>query len=78
MNEKRVGLVLPAGRLWMMSLPFRLICRRCSRGFAPRAGNLLAYEIRRLWHRFFERERLVYLADELYSLMRRMYHRSLR
>jgi hypothetical protein len=78
MSEKRIGLVLPVGRLWMMSLPFRLICRGCARGFAPGARNLLTYEIRRLWHRLFERERLVYLADDLYYLMRRIYYRSLR
>jgi hypothetical protein len=75
MSDRQVGLVLPVGRLWLMSLPFRLVSRGCPAGFAPGARNLLVYELRRLWHRIFERERLVYIAGGLYSLFSRKYCR---
>jgi hypothetical protein len=71
MSESRVGLVLPVSRLWVMSLPFRLVCRACTDGFAPGARNLIEYEVRRLWHRIYERERIGYHLDSLYSLISR-------
>ena len=72
MREKRTGLVLSVGWLWMMSQPFRLGCRSRVQGFAPGARNLVVYEFRRLWHWLYERERLVYHAGSLRALLRRM------
>lgn len=67
MSGRKIGLVLPVGRLWVMSLPFRLLSRGCSPGFAPGTRNILIYESRRLWHRIFERERLLYLTGGIYT-----------
>lgn len=71
MHEKRIGLVLSVGRLWVMSLPFRLGCRSRTPGFAPGMRNLLAYELRRLWHRLYERERLALRGAQLGARLRK-------
>jgi hypothetical protein len=71
MGERRTGLVLSAGRLWVMTLPFRLGFRSRAPGFRPGVRNLAAYELRRLWHRLYERERLVYYAARLRDRARR-------
>lgn len=67
MTEKRIGLVLPPGRIWIMSLPFRLAYRARVLGFSPGLRNLLGYEVRRLWYLLYERDRLTYLAYWFYS-----------
>jgi len=72
MREKRNGLMLSVGRLWVMSLPFRLCCRNPTPGFAPGMRNLLAYEFRRLWHWFYERERVDYHAGGLRAFFKRI------
>lgn len=69
MRKKRIGLVLSVGRLWVMSLPFRLGSRSHASGFAPGMINLLVYEIRRLWHRLYERERLALLGARIRALL---------
>jgi len=48
MSEKRTGLVLSVGRLWVMTLPFRLGFRSQALGFRPGVKNLFVYEFRRL------------------------------
>lgn len=75
MREKRTGLVLSVGGLWVMSLPFRLGSRSRAQGFAPGARNLLVYELRRLWHRTFERERLGYHVGSLRVFLNRIRRR---
>lgn len=72
MGKKRTGLVLSVGRLWMMSLPFRLSYRSTTPGFTPGSRNLVGYELRRLWHLIYERERLGYYVGGLRALSRRM------
>jgi len=69
MSEKRIGLVLSVGRLWVMSLPFQLGCRSRVPGFRPGVSNLVRYELRRLWHRIYERERLALLGARLCARM---------
>lgn len=75
MGKKRIGLVLSVGWLWAISLPFRLGYRPVATGFSPGLRNILAYELRRLWHRLYERERLVYHSVGLRALLSRMCHR---
>ncbi len=72
MSQKRTGLMLSIGRIWVMGLPFRLVRRSRTAGFWPGAVNLIAYESRRLWHRLYERERLLYLAEGLRSWSSRL------
>ena len=48
MSEKRTGLVLSVGRLWVMTLPFRLGFRSQALGFRAGVKNLFVYEFRRL------------------------------
>ena len=75
MGEKRTGLVLSVGRLWLMSLPFRLVSRLAGPGYAPALRNFLVYELRRLWHRLYERERLIHRAGRLHAIWRRVRRR---
>jgi hypothetical protein len=75
MSAKRIGLVLSVSRLWMMSLPFRLGSRSRAPGFAPGARNLLVYELRRLGHWLYERERLAYHVGGLRSVLSRVFRR---
>lgn len=75
MSEKRNGLVLSVGRLWVMTLPFRLGYRSGAPGFRPGVRNIIVYEIRRLWHRLFERERLGYHVGSLQHLLNRIRRR---
>jgi hypothetical protein len=70
MREKRIGLVVSVGRLWVMSLPFRLVCHSRAPGFAPGMRNLLAYEFRRLWHWLYERERIDYRLGGLCTILK--------
>ncbi len=70
MAGKRTGLVLSVGRIWSMSLPFRLVSRLVVPGYAPGFRNFLVYEMRRIWHRLYERERLIYHAGYLYTIWR--------
>lgn len=72
MSGKRIGLMLSAGRLWAMGRPFRLGCRSRTPGFSPGARDLVVYELRRLWHRIYERERLEYHARDLRAFLKRM------
>ncbi len=72
MREARIGLILSAGWLWVMSMAFRLATKAPGFGFAPGLRNLLRYEARRLWHWLYERERLVYHGGGLRALLRRM------
>jgi hypothetical protein len=72
MSGKRIGLMLSVGRLWAMSRPFRLGFRGHGHGFSPGARGLAVYELRRLWHRIYERERLEYHARYLRALLKRM------
>jgi hypothetical protein len=72
MTEKRNGLVLSVGRLWVMTLPFRLGYRSRAPGFRPGVRNILAYEFRRLWHRLYERERFGYRARSLRAFLDRV------
>ena len=71
MSEKRIGLVLSVGRLWVMTLPFRLGCRSSAPGFRPGVRNLVGYELRRLWHLIYERERLALLGARLGARLRK-------
>jgi hypothetical protein len=66
--EKRSGLLLSASRIWLISLPFRLVCHPNNPGFSPGLRNLITYEAGKLWHWCYERERLVYWADRIRSL----------
>lgn len=75
MSEKRHGLVLSVGRLWVMTLPFRLGYRSRVSGFRPGVRNIVVYEIRRLWHRLYERERLGYNVGRLQYLLNRICRR---
>lgn len=75
MREKRNGLMLSVGRIWVMSLPFRLGCRSRAPGFAPGLRNVLGYEFRRLWHWIYERERLSYRLGGLCTILRRVIRR---
>jgi hypothetical protein len=75
MREKRIGLVLSVGRLWVMTLPFRLGYRSRVPGFRPGVRNLVVYERRRLWHRLYERERLAYHVGSLQDLLNRIRRR---
>jgi hypothetical protein len=72
MSEKRIGLVLSVGRLWVMSLPFRLACRSSAPGFRPGVRNLVVYELRHLWHLIYERERLAYNVGGLRAFFKRI------
>lgn len=69
MSKRRPGLLLPVGRLWLMSLPFRLGAGRPAAGFQPGVRNTMAYELRRIWHRLYERERLNYYIGVARSLV---------
>jgi hypothetical protein len=71
MSEKRTGLGLSVGRLWVMTLPFRLGVRSQALGFRPGVKNLLMYELRRLWHRVYERERLALRGAQLEARLRK-------
>lgn len=71
MRETRIGLVLSAGRLWAMSMPFRLAAKAPGFGFAPGLRNLLRYEARRVWHWLYERERLVLVGLRLGARLRK-------
>ena len=75
MSEKRNGLVLSVGRLWVMTLPFRLGYRSRAPGFRPGVRNIVVYELRRLWHRLYERERLGYHVGTLQHLLNRIRRR---
>lgn len=75
MAKKRTGLTLSAGRLWWMALVYRLGTRPNSFGFHPGLRSLIAYERGRFWHRVYERERLVYHAGGLRTLLSRMCRR---
>ena len=75
MSRKRIGLMLSVGRLWAMSLPFRLGCRSRTPGFSPGAGDLVVYELRRLWHWIYERERLAYHVGTLQHVLNRIRRR---
>ena len=72
MSEKRNGLVLSVGRLWVMTLPFRLGYRSRAPGFRPGVRNIVVYELRRLWHRLYERERLGYHVGALRPFLERL------
>lgn len=72
MSRKRIGLMLSVGRLWAMSRPFRLGCRSPEHGFSPGIRGFWRYEVRRFWHRIYERERLEYHFAGLRKLMKRM------
>jgi hypothetical protein len=72
MSEKRNGLVLSVGRLWVMTLPFRIGYRSRAPGFRPGVRNLVVYERRRLWHRLYERERIAYHVGGLRAFFKRM------
>ena len=50
-------LVLPPARLWAMSMPFRLLRIGRNPGFAPGLRHVLRYEMGRLSHTLFERDR---------------------
>jgi len=71
MREARIGLILSAGRLWVMSMTFRLATTAPGFGFAPGLRNLLRYEARRLWHWLYERERLVLVGLRLGARLRK-------
>lgn len=75
MNKHRRGLLLPVGRLWLMSLPFRLGLRRPAAGFQPGAKSTAAYLLRRFWHLLYERERLNYYLGVIGSRMGRKHAR---
>jgi len=75
MSEKRNGLVLSVGRLWVMTLPFWLGYRSRAPGFRPGVRNLVVYELRRLWHRLYERERLGYHVGTRQHLLNRIRRR---
>lgn len=72
MSRKRIGLMLSVGRLWAMGRPFRLGCRSRTPGFSPGARDLVVYELRRLWHWIYERERLVYHVGNLQHVLNRI------
>jgi hypothetical protein len=76
MSKRRPGLLLPVGRLWLMSLPFRLGSGRPTAGFQPGMKNTLAYELRRIWHRLYERERLGYYIGVVRSMIGQKNRRS--
>lgn len=65
MSERRIGLVLSVGRLWLMTLPYRLGLRSQALGFRPGVKNLIGYEFRRFWHWLYERERFSYYVARL-------------
>jgi hypothetical protein len=65
MRHRKPRLLLSSGRLWMMSLPFRLGCRLTSPGFSPGWRNLLAWTLGRWRHRLWERERVAYYLGRL-------------
>lgn len=71
MRETRIGLILPVGRLWVMSMPFRLAAKAPGFGFAPGLRNLLRYEARRVWHWLYERERMVLVGLRLGARLRK-------
>lgn len=57
----RTSLLLSTGRLWAMSMPFRLVGKVPGFGFAPGLRNVLRFEARRFWHWLYEGERLLLL-----------------
>lgn len=69
MSKRRRGLLSPVGRLWLMSLPFRLGSGRPVAGFQPGVKNTAAYVLRRIWHLLYERERLNYYVGVTRSLI---------
>lgn len=69
MSNRGNGLLLSVGRLWLMSLPFRVGLRSTARGFRPGVKNIVAYEARRFRHRIYERERLSYYIDRMRGLI---------
>ena len=73
MEKKRTGLVLPAVRLWVMALAYRLGGHPITSGFHPGLRSLIAYERGRLWHRVYERERVAYYAHGFRELWRRLW-----
>lgn len=70
-RDERIGLILSAGKLWLMSLPFRLAGRPPRAGFSPGLSSVVHYEARRLWHWLYERERLVWLRLRVLAAWRR-------
>lgn len=71
MRKARIGLRLSAGRLWVMSMTFRLATKAPGSGFAPGLRNMLRYEARRVWHWLYEWERLVLVGLRLGARLRK-------
>lgn len=59
------------GRIWLMSLAFRIVYQPRTFGFSPGLRNLLAYELRRFWHLVYERDRIAFYLDRLPLPLRR-------
>ncbi|AHF00204.1 hypothetical protein [Thioalkalivibrio paradoxus] len=68
---RKTGLVLSVWRLSLLSLPFRALPAPRVPGFQPGLRNIVVYELRRLWHRIFESDRLLYTLQRLRRFGRR-------